>query len=116
MTADTEPKMSVVDEIAAERKRQIEVEGWTPEHDDEYAHGELSMAAAVYAAHTSADIQIHDPKIHIGRVEEAQRFVRMCWPWSDGWWKPKSRRRNLIRAAALIVAEIERLDRQATHG
>jgi len=27
--------MSVIDEIAAERKRQIDVEGWTPEHDDD---------------------------------------------------------------------------------
>jgi hypothetical protein len=33
------------------------------------------------------------------------------WPWSLHWWKPKSPRRDLIRAAALIVAEIERLDR-----
>jgi hypothetical protein len=35
------------------------------------------------------------------------------WPWHDDWWKPKDRRRDLIRAAALIVAEIERLDRAA---
>jgi len=30
-----------------------------------------------------------------------------------GWWKPKGPRRDLIRAAALIVAEIERIDRRA---
>jgi len=30
--------------------------------------------------------------------------------WAREWWKPKDRRRDLIRAAALIVAEIERLD------
>jgi hypothetical protein len=29
------------------------------------------------------------------------------------WWKPKDRRRDLVRAAALIIAEIERLDRDA---
>lgn len=29
--------MTVIDEIAAERRRQIEVEGWTPEHDDQHA-------------------------------------------------------------------------------
>jgi hypothetical protein len=33
------------------------------------------------------------------------------WPWSPDWWKPRDARRNLERAAALIIAEIERLDR-----
>ena len=33
------------------------------------------------------------------------------WPWHRQWWKPKNARRDLVRAAALIVAEIERLDR-----
>lgn len=35
------------------------------------------------------------------------------WPWALEWWKPKDNRRNLIRAAALVIAEIERLDRAA---
>ena len=30
------------------------------------------------------------------------------WPWALNWWKPKDRRRDLIRAGALIVAELER--------
>lgn len=34
------------------------------------------------------------------------------WPWPSKWWKPKSQRRDLVRAGALILAEIERLDRQ----
>ena len=35
------------------------------------------------------------------------------WPhtWDASWWKPKDRRRDLVRAGALIIAEIERLDR-----
>lgn len=33
---------------------------------------------------------------------------------SRDWWKPKDRRRNLVKAGALIVAEIERLDRLAS--
>lgn len=43
--------MSVIEEIVAERKRQIEVEGWTPEHDDEYFLGHMAFAAAAYAHH-----------------------------------------------------------------
>lgn len=45
---------------------------------------------------------------------------RVLWPWDREWWKPKDRRRNLVRAAALLIAEIERLDRaedkEAAHG
>jgi len=81
---------TVIHEIAAERKRQIEGEGWTPGHDAEHIDGELARAAACYA---------------LG-IKLAQ------WPWDAGWWKPKGRRRNLVRAGALIVAEIERIDRQ----
>lgn len=40
--------MSAIDEIAAERRRQIAVEGWTPEHDDGHADGEIAEAAACY--------------------------------------------------------------------
>jgi len=91
--------MSVIDEIAAERKRQIEVEGWTAEHDDrEHPHGELTKAAAAYAL--GEGVLGGSPWV----------WIRL-WPWSPAWWKPKNRRRDLIRAGALIVAEIERLDR-----
>ena len=38
-------------------------------------------------------------------------MTRDLWPWAASWWKPKNRRRDLVRAAALIVAEIERIDR-----
>ena len=33
------------------------------------------------------------------------------WPWAPSWWKPRDKRSNLIRAGALILADIERLDR-----
>lgn len=86
---------SVIEEIAAERQRQIDGEGWTTEHDDEHSRGEMANAAACYAA------------------AEITAPCAGLWPWPDSWWKPKSRRRDLIRAGALIVAEIERLDRAA---
>lgn len=86
---------SVIDEIAAERRRQIEVEGWTLEHDDRHAEGQLALAAAVYA-------------MSAGGRDAAWWH----WPWSARWLKPTTPRRDLIKAAALIVAEIERLDRR----
>lgn len=98
--------MSVIDEIAAERKRQIEAEGWTPEHDDQHSDRALARAAACYAV-SSIDLKITAP-------ESAERgwWILRAWPWSLDWWKPSTRRRDLIKAAALIVAEIERLDRK----
>lgn len=85
-----------VEAIAAERKRQVEVEGWTPEHDDEHDNGEMATAAACYAM-----------------ARHNQDSPLMHWPWSMEWWKAKDRRSNLVRAGALIAAEIDRLDREA---
>ncbi len=88
-------------DVAAERRRQIYVEGWTPEHDDEHKGGEMAFAAAAYAVHSSA------PK---------KSGALWLWTsWAAKWFKPKNPRADLVRAAALMVAEIERLDRTAKH-
>ena len=100
--------MSVIEEIAAERRRQIEAEGWTPEHDDTHRFGEMARAAAFYALH--AGWSQHP------RATGWPTFPPGSWPFEDEWWKPKDPRRDLVRAAALIVAEIERLDRAALAG
>lgn len=86
--------------IVRERARQIAEEGWTPEHDDGHVYGELAMAAAVYA------------------MPDWKRDLS-AWAnlWPDGWqFKPRDRVRNLVRAGALIAAEIDRLQRAAEAG
>lgn len=99
--------MTVLEEIAAERQRQIEEEGWTPKHDDRnHPHGELAIAAACYAAPTAVLME-YPEKVMRG---DSRRLV---WPWDREWWKPKDERRNLIRSAALLVARIEQIDRKA---
>lgn len=117
--------------ITVERKRQIEQEGWTPEHDDEHDEAELALAAVCYAAPVrlyrireySTGLQIQDP-----------------WPssWDDGWdkrFKYGERKQNpgnvpptpetytdseridlLVKAGALIAAEIDRLQRATPNG
>ena len=108
--------MTALEEIAAERRRQIEVEGWTPEHDDQHEYGELAQAAAAYASHTPHREQVD---VFAGRAGGGETRVGwflphvVLWPWERAWWKPSNRRRDLIKAGALIVAEIERLDRAA---
>jgi hypothetical protein len=85
-------------DVLAERKRQIEAECWTPQHDDEHGNGEMAKAAACYA---------------LGSQGWPQRGVNF-WPWDASWWKPRDHRSNLVKAGALILAEIERLDRAAS--
>ena len=80
-------------DILVERDRQICEEGFDSEHDDKYQAGELTRAAACYA------------------MSDTRFDMHRYWPWKPHWWKPKSRRVDLIRAGALIIAEIERLDR-----
>lgn len=88
-------------DVLAERARQISDEGWTPEYDDQWTKGQLRHAASCYALnyrHYAAE-------------------VTRNWPWAS-FWKPSTERRDLVKAGALILAEIERLDRAAarTHG
>jgi hypothetical protein len=92
-----------VELIADERKRQIEVEGWTAEHDSEHKDGQLANAAAYYAM-TDETISFidndwgNDMHLHI-------------WPFDLKWLKrnPNDRVQELVKAGALIAAEIDRL-------
>lgn len=81
--------------VLAERRRQTEGEGFTEAEDDEQADGALAKAAGCYALYGQ-----------VGQVPPDE------WPFDAEWWKPRTRRRDLVRAAALLIAEIERLDRQ----
>lgn len=77
--------------IAAERQRQLGEEGYTAEHDREHGDSELARAGAVYAL--DAVGYSADPG---------------TWPW--GWQlKRDTPLRMLVKAGALIAAEIDRL-------
>ncbi|WP_457425607.1 hypothetical protein [Roseateles sp. P5_E7] len=102
---------SAARDVLAERQRQIEVEGWTPAHDDEHHKGSLALAAACYACNAATWAQ-RDPSIPPADYAKYSA-PGFRWPWAKRWWKPKSQRSDLIRAAALLLAEIERLDRAA---
>jgi hypothetical protein len=89
---DDEVEMNGAECIAAERKRQIEEEGFTAEHDNRLGNGVLAAAAACYAVPALAE------KAYL-------------WPFDRSWWKlvPENRIRELEKAGALIAAEIDRL-------
>ena len=85
-----------IERVAEERLRQVEVEGFTPEGDvNGYDSNELVRAAVCYALGTDQGFD-SDGK-------------PMRWPWSRQWWKPTDRIQDLTKAAALLVAEIDRL-------
>jgi len=92
-------------DVIAERIRQVSVEGWTHQHDDE--HEETDACPLLAAAISYAD---HAWKHEYAAVMD---WPPVTWPWDRSWWKPKDKRRDLVRAAALLIAEIERLDRRA---
>jgi hypothetical protein len=89
-------------DVFSERQRQVEQERWNLQHDDEHEDGELAKAAACYAYESTRTN--YQRETDIGNPPP-------LWPWDKEWWKPKTPRRDLVRAAALVIAEIERLDR-----
>ncbi|HBO8861044.1 TPA: hypothetical protein L5D06_003270 [Pseudomonas aeruginosa] len=92
-------------DVKAERRRQVEAEGWTPQHDDEHADGQMAQAAGCYALHAGG--------IGTDWPDGRQNGSALFWPWDKDWWKPTTPRRDLVKACALALAEIERLDRVA---
>ncbi|NQE78590.1 hypothetical protein A8L50_05305 [Pantoea ananatis] len=109
LNATAQPVSDAANDVLAERQRQVSQEGWTPEHDDTHSSGEMAGAAACYARHVNGRKWVYQSRPDDYSSEEAPE----SWPWDEAWWKPKSPRKDLVRAAALLIAEIERLDRLA---
>ncbi len=97
-------------DVLKERARQIHQEQYSTAHDDKYKGNELVRAGAGYANHVIARAWTYDESDPIRyQEEEAPDF----WPWCDDSWKPTSPRQDLVKAAALLIAEIERIDRDS---
>lgn len=92
-------RQQFLNQIADERARQESDEGCTAEGDDSYIKGELAWVAAAYAV--------------VGTAEGQYVAENALWPdeWAPELFKPSSPERNLIKAGALILAELERLAR-----
>ena len=90
--------------IAEERERQQYEEGHTSVHDDLLDDGDLTRAAMAYLQADDTDLRQNG---------EGFTAAWSYWPWEREWWKPKDRLSNLIRAGALIAAEIDKMQRKA---
>jgi len=113
--------------ISQERERQILEEKWTIEHDDEHTDGSLALVATCYAS-----------PIKIFQIDELAGGLAFIDPWPDSWLKMYDKRMGygerkknpgnvvpnphtynkkerldlLVKAGALIAAEIDRLNRK----
>jgi hypothetical protein len=85
--------------ISEERKRQIDKEGWTLKHDDSHTEGQLASAAKAYMQHAAGNHQT--PQGYVWAKKHG-------WPWSRWDWKPSTPERDLVKAGALLVAEMDR--------
>lgn len=83
-------------DVILERLRQVHGEGFTLERDDAYTDAQLARAATC---------------LLIPPAGLPRRLQNLHWPFAQAWLKPGLVRDDLVKAAALILAEIERLDR-----
>ncbi|VWB34826.1 hypothetical protein BAR24066_01512 [Burkholderia arboris] len=92
-------------DVLIERLRQIEVKGWTSEHDDEQTCEEIAVMASYFAMPTGVR------NWPMNGTNDGATLGQAILP--DGWVVriETDRRRELVKAAALILAEIERMDR-----
>lgn len=96
-----------IQDVVSERQRQQLVEGYTTDLDDNYTHNEMTAAAVGYAQHVVSRGWVHS----FDNENYQSETCPSIWPWDEKYWKPKSPREDLVRAAALLIAEIERIDR-----
>lgn len=104
--AASDPRLHAraVADVLAERKRQVDL-GWTPEHDDEHVNDEIAAIACYYLMPDGARDWDASSTGYGATLGEA--MLPEGWAIAPG----SSRRRDLVKAAALAIAEIERLDR-----
>jgi hypothetical protein len=85
--------------IGDERNRQIIKKGFTTDHDKQHLDNELLIAAILYAVYADGPY--------------TKDRVPTMWPFENMSWKlSEDSIRNLVKAGALISAEIDRRLRQ----
>ena len=90
------------DDVLAERRRQVEVEGFSVELDKGRGP-QLALAAAAYALSACEGSKSI-------RLRGVAKLVRRVWPWAPHVLKRKTSREDLVRSAALALAAVEQID------
>lgn len=88
-------------DVVLERIEQIEEHGFDLQHDLGHHPGELALGAASYL-NTAID-QLY------GR-HHAPKDSPDTWPWQREAWRPGTARDNLVKALAIGLSVLDRLD------
>ena len=104
--ADTDYFLKGINDVSTERLRQITEEGHGADSDDKYDGGMLAAAGACYAMHAAWHLSSGSTG-----DDGLVGTTPVWWPFPGETWNPQDRRRNLVKAGALIIAEIDRFDR-----
>lgn len=99
--------------IAAERQRQLSEEGYDTAHDVDHVDGELLSAAMAYA---KSALCVYAPSNPQAAPNTQEPPIYPYWPWHPDYFKAEpftegvpGAVRSLVKAGALIAAEIDRL-------
>lgn len=93
-----------IQDVINERQRQCD-KGRDAMHDDGYIRGVLALGGAAYAISGAG----------YNTIGTYRQRAKNLWPFPLETFKPDGNanpRRDLVKAAAMIIAEIERLDRK----
>lgn len=106
---------SGIELIAEERERQVSGEGYTHTHDDEHIDRSIAQAARCYVQHYVERAWLYDSDLakdlNLSGASYHEDTTPDEWPVGWGDWKPRTPIADLIRAGALIAAEIDRFNR-----
>lgn len=99
--------------IAEERQRQIDVEGYSAQHDSQHKVSEFVYAAIAYVESAKVGVNCQE----IGNTNKNEVLIRkremgLHFPWGQTNFKPTTNIRDLVKAGALIAAAIDRLQAQ----
>lgn len=118
MLVDNRPYSRALVAVITEKRRIVDQEGYTPAHDDTHVSRELARAGVAYAQHYVERQWLHTGLDGKGDFADPDSYKEDEAPdvWPDEWlkaWKPKNPRRDLIRSIALLLCEVERIDRES---
>lgn len=97
-------------DVLAERQRQIGAEGYDADHDDAHVNDEIAAMAALFVMPPGAR------EWDASSTDFGDTLAEAILPLD--WKMPAlgDRRRELVRGAAMVLAELERMDRAAQKG
>ena len=94
--------------IAEERQRQIDVEGYTAQHDSQHPGSEFAYAIIAYAEAVKNSLNCKELGItNENHIAICKRSAGSIFPWGN--FKTTSDIRDLIKVGALAAALIDKL-------